>query len=88
MYNKKYSLDRIEEFGNHNPIYEDMEGKVCYLAYLNVGERGWFLYDSDDWLIPVHRVYTSKIQDVEYVDNQVAVTTQNTKFTFKLINEY
>lgn len=41
-YDKKYILDKIEELGKHNPIYEGMEGKICYLAYLNVGERGWF----------------------------------------------
>ena len=40
MYNKKYYLDKVEEFNEHNPIYEDIEGNVCYLAYLNVGERG------------------------------------------------
>lgn len=87
MYNKKYCLDKIEEFNGHNPIYDDMNGVICYLAYLNVGERGWFLYiDENYWYEYAHRIHTSIIQDVEYNDNQVVVTTQNTKFTFTLIN--
>lgn len=85
MFNKKYCLDNIEEFNKHNPIYDDVEGQICYLAYLNVGERGWFLYE-DDWL-GCHRIHTSVIKDIEYTDNQVIVATQNTKFTFTLINE-
>ena len=86
MYNKKYYLDKVEEFNEHNPIYEDIKGNVCYLAYLNVGERGWFLYEDNDWFDIVHRIHTSIIKDIEYVDNQVIVETQNTKLIFKLLN--
>lgn len=39
MYNKKYRLEKIEEFNGHNYIYDDMEGNVCYLAYFKEGER-------------------------------------------------
>ena len=86
MYNKKYRLEKIEEFNGCNPMYENMEGAVCYLAYLNVGERGWFLWEANDW-ITCHRIHTSIIQDIEYTrGNQIIVTTQNTKFTFTLIN--
>ena len=85
MFNKKYCLDKIEEFNKHNPIYDDVEGQICYLAYLNVGERGWFLYE-DDWL-GCHRIHTSVIKSVEYTDNQVLVETMNTRFTFTLVNE-
>ena len=85
MFNKKYCLDNIEEFNKHNPIYDDVEGQICYLAYLNIGERGWFLYE-DDWL-GCHRIHTSVIKDIEYTYNQVIVATQNTKFTFTLVNE-
>lgn len=87
MYNKKYRIEKIEEFRRHNDLYDGVEGRVCYLAYLNVGERGWFLYESNDW-IGCHRIHTSIIKDVEYTrGNQIIVTTQNTKFTFTLIND-
>lgn len=86
MYNKKYILEKIEEMNGHNDIYDDVEGKTCYLAYLNVGERGWFLWEDNDWFSTVHRIHTSVIKNVEYTrGNQIIVTTQNTKFTFTLI---
>ena len=88
MYNKKYILEKIEEFNTHNSIYDDIEGKTCYLAYLNVGERGWFLYEDGDWFSTPHRIHTSVIKDVKYTrGNQIIVMTQNTKLTFTLINE-
>ena len=85
MYNKKYRVEKIEEFNKHNPIYEGVEGSTCYLAYLNVGERGWFLYESN-WWEATHRIHTSVIQSVVYADDKIFVTTQNTKFTFVLIS--
>lgn len=86
MYNKKYILENLEEFGIHNPIYEDIEGRTCFLAYLNPGERGWFLYIEDyGWREHAHRIHTSLIQDVEYTDDLVIVTTQNTKLTFRKV---
>ena len=85
MYNKKYRIDKIEEMNRHNPIYDDMEGCVCYPAYFNIGERGWFLYEADDWFTSAHRVHTSVIKNVEYTDNKIFIETQNTKLTFKLI---
>lgn len=89
MHSKKYILDKIEEFGKHNPLYEGVESSLCYLAYLHVGERGWFLYHRGNVFrsdIP-HRVHTTTVEDVEYTDNQVIVTTQNTRFIFKVIGE-
>ena len=85
MYNKKYCLKKIEEFGKHNPIYDDKEGNVCYLAYFNIGERGWFLCECNEWF-ECNRIHTSTVRDVKYDDNQVVVTTRNTRFTFELIN--
>ena len=87
MYNKKYIIEKIEEFNNHNPLYDDIEGHICYLAYLNVGERGWFLHETNDWFASAHRVHTSVIKKVEYLDNKIIVETQNTRLTFKLISE-
>lgn len=88
MYDKKYRLDKIEEFNRHNPMYDDAEGKVCYLAYLYVGRRGLFLWqDNDhDYKIP-HRVSTSVIENVEYADNKVIAITKNTKLTFVEIDD-
>ena len=86
MYNKKYYLDKIEEFHGHNPLYDNLEGKICYLAYLNIGESGWYLCEDNDWFSTVHKIRTSTIQNVEYTrGNQVIVTTRNTKLTFTLV---
>ena len=86
MYNKKYRIEKIEEFNHHNPIYEGVEGYIAYPAYLNVGERGWFLW-IEDWLFKefAHRIHTSIIESIEYIDDAIIVETQNTKFTFRLI---
>lgn len=88
MYDKKYRLTKIEEFGRHNHLYDDIEGSRCYLAYLNVGERGWFLYErmtDDYWHIPL-RVHTSTVKDVDYSqEGKVILTTENTRFTFEEI---
>jgi hypothetical protein len=86
MYNKKYVLESITEFNKHNPLYDDMEGSTCYLAYFNVGERGWFLWEANDWFGDTHRIHTSEVKEVEYRDNQVVVTTQNTKFVFTMVD--
>ena len=87
MYNKKYRLEKIEEFNKHNPIYEDAEGSTCYPAYFNVGEEGWFLCEYDDWFVSMHRIRTSVVQSVEYLEDRIILTTQNTRFTFVLIGE-
>ena len=86
MYNKKYYCSKIVNLsGYNNPIHDEIIGNVCYLAYFNVGERGWFLHESD-WCYG-NRIHTSVIKNVEYTDNQVIVTTQNTKYVFDLIIE-
>ena len=84
MYNKKYILKNIEEFRRHNPIYEDVEGSICYLAYLKIGERGWFLHQKNDYDWP-HRVHTSIVQEVLYDDDRIIVGTENTRFTFEVV---
>lgn len=88
MYNKKYRLEKIEEFNRHNPIYDGIEGSVCYPAYFNVGERGWFLYIEDSgWWEHAHRIHTSIIKSVDYTDDGIVLETQNTRFVFKLVAE-
>lgn len=87
MYNKKYKLEKIEEFNGHNYIYDGAEGSICYPAYFNVGERGWFLHIEDhSWREYAHRIHTSIVKSVDYIDDKIVVETQNTRFTFKLIN--
>jgi hypothetical protein len=88
MYNKKYRCSEIRNLKNkYNIFHEDVLGKVCYLAYLNAGERGWFLCDTGEELNPVHRIHTSEIKSIKYYGNQVTVTTENTEYTFDLITE-
>lgn len=91
MYSNKYRFEKIEEFNHHNPIYEGMEGRICYPAYLKVGERGWLLYENevDDWMpvIVPHRIHTSVIQKVEYKYKYLIVTTENTRFTLGVVME-
>lgn len=88
MYNKKYVLEKIIEFNEHNPIYDGMQGCVCYLAYLKVGQRGWFLCEQENWFDSPHRICTSVIQKVKYAyRNRIIVTTQNTKFTFVAVKD-
>lgn len=86
MYNKRYILEKIEEFNHYNLVYENVEGSICYLAYLNIGERGWFLYEDNDWL-GCHKIHTSTVQNVEYNDDKIIVETKNTRLTFRLLSE-
>lgn len=86
MYNRKYIIEKIEEFNGHNSIYDGVEGRIAYPAYFNVGERGWFLWIEDGWFKEfAHRIHTSVIQNVIYVNDgeTIVVLTQNTRFTFK-----
>lgn len=88
MYDKKYCLEKIEEFNRHNYIYEDAEGSVCYPAYFKVGERGLFLYEVNKYeFSPVHRIHTTAVKNVEYGDGVIVVETQNTKLMFRVIEE-
>lgn len=88
MYSKKYRIEKIEGLNRHNFVYEDIEGSICYPAYFNVGERGWFLYIEDGgWYECTHRIHTSIIKSVEYIDDTIIVITQNTRFVFRLVND-
>ena len=87
MYSKKYRIEKVEQFGSNNPIYENAEGCVCYPAYLKVGERGWLLYEvqlEDEWRAYPHRLHTSIIQNVKYWrDGSIVITTEHTRLTLK-----
>ena len=90
MYSKKYRVEKIEQFGSPNPIYENIEGCICYPAYLNVGERGWMLCEykrEDEWLAYPHRLHTSVIKDVKYTDDRIVITTEHTRLTLEVAAE-
>ena len=87
MHNKKYIIERVDELRRHNPLHNDLEGKTCYLAYLNKGERGWILYNTGERFDPPHRLHTSEIRDIAYNEGQVIVTTMNTRYVFKEITD-
>lgn len=85
MHNVKYRLTDITS-SEKNELHEELKNKVCYIAYLNIGERGWFLYDTEMFLEPVHRIHTSIVKNVEYTrDNRVILTTEHTTYVFKAI---
>lgn len=84
MYNRKYKLTGLDSRRN-TYVHTECLHKVCYLAYFNDGERGWFLCDVDDGTEhPVHRIHTSKVRSVKYLDggNKVIVNTENTNYEF------
>lgn len=88
MYSKKYRLEKIEQFGGHNPTYDNKLGCICYPAYLRIGERGWLLIDymaEGEWMVYPHRLHTSIIKNVEYTDGRIVITTEHTRLTLKEI---
>ena len=83
MHNIKYRCTDIESVTD-NPIHDKVRGNICYLAYLNEGERGWFLCESDNMFEPIHRIHTSTVREIQYArGGQVTVFTRNTKYVFK-----
>lgn len=89
MYSKKYILNKVDEFGGHNPTYDNKLGCICYPAYLRVGERGWLLCEyqkEDEWMAYPHRLHTSIIKNVEYFrDGRIVIETKHTRLTLKEI---
>lgn len=85
MYNKKYRLQKIET-EHKNSIHAEILGKICYLAYFNCGEKGWFHCVTHRNPLKVHTICTSEVKDVQYTRcNQVVVSTKNTKYVFEVI---
>lgn len=70
-----------------NVFHEELNGSVCSIVDIAVGKRGWVVvweaYD-ESW----HRYHLSTVEGVEVTDNEeVIVTTRNTVYTFKKIEE-
>lgn len=84
MYSRKYRLTNINS-RRGTCVHAECLDKVCYLAFFKTGERGWFLCDVEDGTkYPVHRIHTSNVQSVKYLDNGnvVLVSTDNTDYEF------
>lgn len=84
MYSKKFRLSNIRRQSQFNgEFYDSIKGKICYLGFFRIGERGWFLCDHEQGFAPVHRIHTSEVKGVKYNENgQVIVTTENTEYVF------
>ena len=92
MYSKKFRLTTIIRNGESvadkpihfaGTIHAVILGKVCYLGFFKIGERGWFLCDEMQGFSPVHRIHTSEVKDVKYEENgRVIVITENTTYIF------
>ena len=88
VYNEKYRVLSVES-KTENPLHDGVrEASFCHMAYLNPGERGWFLY-IDRTLVGdfAHRIHTSIIEDVVYDGDKIIVKTMNTVYTFELMRE-
>ena len=88
MLDTKYVIDKIDELSGRNCLHSEIEGKVCYPVYLNVGESGRLLvdYGTADQLL--HIVRTAKVKDIETLqDNGFSITTENTKYTFRDVSQ-
>ena len=90
MYSEKFRLKDIVRSDKRNEeFYKSIRGKVCYLAYLKTGERGWFLCDEMQGFDPVHRIHTSIVRDVfRDEDGDVVVCTDNTIYVFELVGKF
>lgn len=74
----------------HNPIHDAIQGTICSILDIEIGERGWFMVwsDFDGW----HRIHTSTVESVMTDEAsgeavEIVVTTHNTVYTFKKIEE-
>ena len=83
MCNKKYRLMNIVT-DKYNPIHEPIIGKICFPAYFNIGERGWFLYKPYDLFDRTEKVHTSVVEYYIKTPEGFTVQTNNSKYVFKV----
>ena len=87
----RYTLTVSPKDGTaHNPVHDFIQGATCTILDIEVGQRGWFMawQDFDGW----HRIHTSTVESVmtDEVSGEameIVVTTHNTVYTFKKIEE-
>lgn len=87
----RYTLTVSPKEGTpYNPVHDDIQGAICSILDIGAGRRGWFMVvdECDGW----HRIHTSTVERVLGEENngemvKVIVTTRNTVYTFKKIEE-
>lgn len=79
MFNKKYQLVDIVSKKKDVQLHKDALNQICYPAYFVVGESGFFVCCLT---YATHTIKTSLVKNVEYNDNKIVVTTENTRYTF------
>ena len=84
VYDKKYRV-KVVNPKKFNPVHDSVTGAVCYPAYFKIGERGWFLFETNDFTNPVHRLHTSEVLNITQLDNGFIVYTKNTQYWFEEI---
>lgn len=74
----------------YNPIHDDIQGAICSILDVEIGCRGWFAMWNpyDGW----HRIHTSTVESIMTDESngeavQIIVTTRNTVYTFKKLEE-
>lgn len=72
----------------YNPVHDDIQGSVCSILDIEVGQRGWIMVwsDYDGW----HRVHTSTVESIEphpIKDEGWMITTRNTVYFFEEFEE-
>lgn len=86
MFDHRYRLEEIiSKTDVEAKDKEDFLGKICYPAYFKVGERGWFLRETDGCTYAPDRIITPKIEKVEWNGANFTVETENTIYKFMQI---
>lgn len=81
----RYLLTNIES-ESHNPLHEQLIGRLCELVSFRLNNFGYFKVDIDG---KFHRIHTSDIRDVDASDfaNEITVTTRNSVYTFAKVSD-
>ena len=82
MYDKQYRIENIQELTRHNYLHKEVMNRICYPAYLKVGERGWLLWEDE---FHMQKLHTSIIEDLKYEDDRIVITTRNSVYILRVI---
>lgn len=76
----RYLLTNIES-ESHNPLHEQLIGRICELVSFRLNNFGYFRVQIGK---DFHRIHTSDVRDVDATDfaNEITVTTLNSVYTF------
>lgn len=70
----------------HNPLHEDLVGRLCRPQDFRTGKFGWFLAEFEDgW----HRICTSIVKEssIDEESGILTVRTANSLYTFAAVTE-